>query len=69
MSEKQSLLKKPREYDYASVLYPQGNMGDGSIFLFNHDDIKEVLFIGYDTEERKGFLNQLSKLYENSSEV
>lgn len=58
------LFKKPKEYDYVSVLYPQGHLGHGMTFLFNHEDIKEIIFRGYEDEERKKFLNELSEQYE-----
>lgn len=58
------LFKKTKEYDYVSVPYPQGNLGPGMTFLFNHKDIKEIIFRGYEDEERTKFLNELSNQYE-----
>lgn len=61
---KQLASEKPdEEFDYIGVLYPEGNMGSQFQYLFNHEDIVEVLFTGYETEERKQFLNELSKVY------
>ncbi len=54
------------EYDYIGVMYPEGNMGDGSQFLFNHDDIDEVFFRGYEDEERTGFIERLQQFYEDN---
>ena len=54
---------KRQEYDYISVLYPEGNMGDGTQFLFNHEDIDDIFFRGYEDEEREGFIDNLSKYY------
>ena len=51
------------EYDYISVLYPEGNMGDGTQFLFSHEDIDDIFFRGYEDEEREGFIDNLSKYY------
>ena len=51
------------EYDYISVPYPEGNMGDGTQFLFNHEDIDDIFFRGYEDEEREGFIDNLSKYY------
>lgn len=59
------LFKKPKEYDYICVPYPQGNIGVGSSFLINHEDIREIVFKGYESKERIEFLNELSNLYEN----
>lgn len=62
---KQLATEKPdEEFDYIGVLYPEGNMGAQFQYLFNHEDIVDVLFIGYETEERKQFLNELSKVYQ-----
>lgn len=51
------------EYDYIGVVYPEGNMGQGTQFLFNHDQIKEVYYKGYDDEERQEFIKKLSDYY------
>ena len=51
------------EYDYISVVYPEGNMGLEYQFLFNHEDISEVVFQGYNDPEREAFLQHLDELY------
>jgi len=53
------------EYDYISVVYPEGNMGQEFQFLFNHEDIAEVVHYGYDDPEREQFLENLNQLYES----
>lgn len=58
------LFRKRKEYDYICVPYPQGNMGEGSSFLINHEDISDIIFRGYEDEERNKFLSELSSLYE-----
>jgi len=58
------LFKKTKEFDYVSVPYPQGNLGPGMTFLFNHEDIKEIIFRGYESEERSKFLDELVERYE-----
>ena len=62
---KQSNLETEEEYDYIGVLYPEGNMGTDSQFLFQHKDIEKVLFRGYETEERDAFIQKLEEFYEN----
>lgn len=54
-----------KEYDYLGVLYPEGHIGDQFQYLFNHEDIKELVFRGYEDEERTAFLEKLSKIYEH----
>ena len=57
------LFKKTKEYDYVSVPYPHGNLGPGMSFLFNHEDIKEIIFRGYEDEKRIEFINDLVEKY------
>ena len=53
------------EYDYISVLYPEGNMGEAGQFLFNHSDIDEIYFRGCEDEERDRFIDKLARFYES----
>ena len=50
-------------YDYLGILYPEGHIGEGFQYLFNHEDIVEIIFRGYEDNERKEFLTKLSPLY------
>lgn len=52
------------EYDYYGVMYPEGHVGENFQYLFNHEDISEIYFKGFEDEERVEFLNKLEKLYE-----
>lgn len=52
------------EYDYIAVLYPEGNIGQAGQFLFTHEDIREVLFRGYEDESRDQFLDRLEEFYD-----
>lgn len=60
---KQSNMETKEEYDYIGVLYPEGNIGTNSQFLFNHDKIEKVLFRGYEDESREKFIDKLDKFY------
>lgn len=51
-------------YDYMGVLYPEGHIGEGFQYLFNHEDISEIIFRGYEDSERFEFIDKLTKLYE-----
>ena len=53
-----------KEYDYLGVLYPEGHIGGEFQYLFNHEDIDQVFFRGYDDKDRTLFLERLSSLYE-----
>ena len=55
---------KGKEFDYLGVLYPEGYIGDEFQYLFDHSDIDQVFFRGYEDEERGAFIAKLSSLYE-----
>lgn len=52
------------EYDYIAVLYPEGNLGQKGKFLFNHEDIEEVVFRGFEDDERTDFIKLLDNYYQ-----
>lgn len=52
-----------KEYDYLGILYPEGHIGDQFQYLFNQEDIEEVIFRGFEDDERVEFLNKLTNLY------
>lgn len=59
-----------KEYDYISVLYPEGNVGEAGQFLFNHSDIEKVFFQGYKDTEREEFIEKLEEYYsKNIAEI
>ena len=43
-------------YDYVACLYPEGNIDAEYTYLFNHDQIDEVVHMGYINDEEKEFL-------------
>ena len=45
--------------DYISVLWPEGNGGAGTQFMFNHEDIEKVYFKGLNLLERDRFIEAL----------
>lgn len=51
---RQRELNTNMEYDYIACLYPEGNINEQYMYLFNTEDIHEVFFRGYiDIEEEK----------------
>lgn len=54
---------RKKQFDYLGVLYPEGHTGDQA-FLFNHEDIQEIYFRGYEDAEREAFLKELSTALE-----
>lgn len=55
------LFRKIKTYDYIGVIYPEGYIDDTMRYLFNHDDIVNVLFRGFEDEERIKFISDLAK--------
>lgn len=53
-----------KEYDYLGLLYPEGHIGDQFQYLFNQEDISEIVFRGFEDNEREEFLSRLAELYE-----
>lgn len=56
-----------KEYDYLGILYPEGHIGEQFQYLFNHEDINEIVFRGFEDKERIEFLSKLATLYENKN--
>lgn len=46
-------------WDYLACFYPEGNVGPEYCFLFNEEDIDEVVFTGYSDDANKEFERQL----------
>ena len=47
--------------DYIAVPYPMGRLTDQYRYLFNHSDIDEVVFRGYDSPIRESFLKSMEE--------
>lgn len=57
---------KAKIYDYSGCIYPEGYLNSNQICLFDHDQIEEIFFIGYEDDEEKEFkisLNDVIKDY------
>lgn len=50
-------------FDYIGVVYPEGYLSNEYNFLFNHDDINDIVFIGYNNPERQSFIEFLEEEY------
>ena len=49
-------------FDYGACLYPEGMITSDQLFAFNHDQIEEVCFKGYVTEEQIEISNSLRQI-------
>lgn len=61
---KQTDQETQKDYDYIGVLYPEGNIGPGGQFFFNHEDIVDISFKGYSDDERESFIQRLYQHFE-----
>lgn len=60
--------EKKIEKDYIGVPYPMGRLTDAYRYLFDHGDIQEVVFRGYDSPIRESFLKSLEEAAQKRAE-
>lgn len=51
-----------REYDYLACLYPEGNIDEDYMYLFDEDSIDQVVFRGYSDAEEDAFVQALNEV-------
>lgn len=51
-----------RVYDYVGVPYPEGYLGQGSSYLFDHSDIDQLVYYGYNDAERQKLIQSIDAL-------
>lgn len=55
---KQMHVETGEEWDYLACLYPEWNINEEFMYLFNHDQIDKVYYLGYEDEEEKRFVEE-----------
>jgi len=55
---------KDREFDYVGCPYPEGNISPKATFLFNHQDIKWIHYLGLCDEEEEALVERLRTIPE-----
>lgn len=55
-------------YDYEGCVYPEGSLAKNSVIAFNHSDITNVDYMGYEGESF-GVLNNILKTQQTSGDV
>ena len=48
--------------DYVAVRYPVGAMGNAQYYFFNHDDIKDIVHMGYVNEDHTTYVQLLNSV-------
>ncbi|ARW09044.1 DUF4176 domain-containing protein [Bacillus atrophaeus] len=51
----------PKMFDYIGVFYPEGYIDQEYTFAFNHSDIENIIFEGYQDEEETEFQHVLDE--------
>lgn len=49
-------------YEYMGVLYPEGYLDQQHVYLFNHEDIAEISFVGFMNAEHQVFRTKLDEI-------
>jgi hypothetical protein len=58
---RQKRVTDEHEYDYIACLYPEGNISEDYMYLFNQEDIETVVYRGYSDAEEESFVDYLNK--------
>lgn len=58
-----------KEHDYIGVMFPEGFLNAETMFMFDHNQITDVVYRGYENPERKEFLEALEKNIAIAKEV
>ena len=61
----QADVSSGKVYDYVGCLYPEGNISPEYSFLFNNENIREVIFEGYKDAEEEHYIDAFLKLVES----
>lgn len=59
---RQRRVTDAHEYDYIACLYPEGNISEDYMYLFNHEDIETVIYRGFSDAEEEAFVEKLNTL-------
>lgn len=62
---KQLTLDDEQMFDYLAVPYPEGYISPEYTYVFNHSDIEEISFLGFENEEEKTFQSILNGVVNN----
>lgn len=54
---------KGKLFDYTGCLYPEGLLSSDQICLFDHEQINEIVFLGYQNDEYSDFIKKLESNY------
>ena len=51
-----------KRYDYIGVIFPEGFLNVDLLILFDHDQLDEVVYRGFENKEYKDFVDGISEV-------
>ena len=48
-------------YNYSGCIFPEGVLRSDVTIVFDHNQIEEIFFKGYENEEQKSFIEKITK--------
>lgn len=59
--DKTGKIENPKQqmFDYGACFYPEGMLVTDQTFAFNHDQIEQISFMGYETDKQHELSNTL----------
>lgn len=60
----QRQARTDKVWDYSACYYPEGVLNPDELFLFNHDQIQIVFFLGFQDKEGLEFQKVLTERYD-----
>lgn len=61
-------MKTDSTFDYAAVVYPEGLIESSTFLMFNHNNIAQILHMGYETKESKFISDFIKSEFDNKKE-
>ena len=61
--------EEPVYYDYCGCLFPEGYISPDEIYLFDHDQIDQIYFVGYQDEEQQDFSQRILAYLEETGDT
>ena len=62
VNEVQNNESKETEWDYSGCIYPEGMLSSDQLLLFDHSQINQIFFTGFNDEESKTFHQKLKEI-------
>lgn len=56
--------RSKKYYDYGACYYPEGLIESDRLFMFQHEDIEQIIFEGYKDQEESEFISKINQIIE-----